>query len=509
MQSSNRWLVLAIVSVAVFLIVVDLTVLYTALPRLTHDLAASASEKLWIINAYPLVVAGLLPGAGTLGDRLGARRLFVWGLWVFGAASLAAAFSPNPAILIVMRGLLAVGAAMMMPATLAIIRQTFRDAHERAVAIGVWAAIASGGAAIGPVIGGLLLEYFWWGSVFLINVPIVLTVLPLALWLIDQQPGTSHAPWDLTGSLQVMAGLIGVSYAIKELSKRQPSLTAAVLAAMIGVAFLIVFARRQRRAATPLIDFALFRHPLFTSGVLGALVAALALIGVQLVLTQRLQLVLDKTPLQTGLFLLPLSLGGFAAGPLAGMSLRRFGETRVLSFALLLAAAAVFAYAALYQMGLIVQVVLLAIMGLGFGAAMTTASNAVMQNAPVARAGMAASIEEVSYELGGAMGVTLLGSLMSVVYTASLLLPETMTVAPTAYDSLDEALLAAEALDGQAAAHLIALARGAFDRAFAAVLVAAALMLAAAAVIVARLLPRLLQRLPPQSRRAPDDPHPA
>jgi len=506
MQSSNRWLVLAIVSVAIFLIVVDLTVLYTALPRLTHDLAASASEKLWIINAYPLVVAGLLPGAGTLGDRLGARRLFVWGLWVFGAASLAAAFAPTPGALIVMRGLLAVGAAMMMPATLAIIRQTFTDAHERAVAIGVWASIASGGAAIGPVMGGLLLEYFWWGSVFLINVPIVLIVLPLALWLIDQQPGTSQQPWDLTGSLQVMAGLIGVSYAIKELSKRQPSLAATAAAAAIGVAFLLIFARRQRRADAPLIDFALFRHPLFTSGVLGALVAAMALIGVQLMLTQRLQLVLDKTPLQTGLFLLPLSMGAFTAGPLAGMSLRRFSTTRVLAFSLLLAALAVFAYATLYQTGLILQMLLLALMGLGFGAAMTTASNAVMHNAPVARAGMAASIEEVSYELGGAMGVTLLGSLMSVVYTASLLLPEALTVAPTVYDSLDEALLAAETLDGQTASQLILLARGAFDRAFVAVLFAAALMLATAAIMMLR-LPRLLpQRLP---HPVSDDPHPA
>jgi len=505
MQSSNRWLVLAVVSVAVFLIVVDLTVLYTALPRLTHDLAASASEKLWILNAYPLVVAGLLPGAGTLGDRLGARRLFVWGLWVFGAASLAAAFSPTPAALIVMRGVLAVGAAMMMPATLAIIRQTFTNAHERELAIGVWAAIASGGAAIGPVVGGLLLEYFWWGSVFLINVPVVLVVLPLALWVIDQQPGTSRAPWDLTGSLQVMAGLIGVSYAIKELSKRQPSLAATLLAAAVGVAFLIVFARRQRRAVTPLIDFSLFRNPLFSCGVLGALMSALTIIGIQLVLTQRLQLVLDKTPLQTAWLMLPLSLGGFAAGPLAGMSLRWFGVTRVLACSLLLTALAALAYAASYQTGVLTHVLLLGIMGLGFGAAMSTASNAVMHNAPAQRAGMAASVEEVSYELGGAMGVTLLGSLMSVVYTASLWLPETLAVAPTAWDSLDEALLAARALEPQAASDLIALARHAFNRAFVAVVLAAALLLAATAVIVARLLPRVL----PLPQRQPNDPPPA
>ena len=176
MTLHNRWLVLAIVSSALFLIVIDMTVLYTALPRLTHDLAASASEKLWIINAYPLVVAGLLPGVGSLGDRLGHKRMFTAGLVVFGLASLAAAYAPSAEVLIAARVLLAVGAAMMMPATLSIIRLTFEDENERSFAIGIWAAVASGGAAFGPVVGGILLEYFWWGSVFLINVPVVLIV---------------------------------------------------------------------------------------------------------------------------------------------------------------------------------------------------------------------------------------------------------------------------------------------------------------------------------------------
>src|SRR5690606_23367082 len=175
--SHNRWLVLAIVSSALFLIVIDLTVLYTALPRLTHDLRASASQKLWIINAYPLVVAGLLPGLGTLGDRLGHKQLFLGGLLVFGMASVVAAFAPGADVLIGSRILLAVGAAMMMPATLSIIRLTFDDEKERAFAIGIWAAVASGGAAFGPVVGGVLLAFFWWGSVFLINVPVVLVAV--------------------------------------------------------------------------------------------------------------------------------------------------------------------------------------------------------------------------------------------------------------------------------------------------------------------------------------------
>lgn len=190
MQSPKKWLILAIVSSALFLIVIDMTVLYTALPTLTHDLHATASEKLWIVNIYALVASGLLLGMGTLGDKLGHKPLFISGLVVFGAASLFAAYSPAPSMLIAARALLAVGAAMMMPATLSIIRLTFTDERERALAIGIWAAVASGGAAFGPVMGGILLEYFWWGSVFLINVPVVLLALIMGITVIPHRPAT-------------------------------------------------------------------------------------------------------------------------------------------------------------------------------------------------------------------------------------------------------------------------------------------------------------------------------
>lgn len=484
MAPRNRWLVLAIVSSALFLIVIDMTVLYTALPRLTYDLGATASEKLWIVNAYPLVVAGLLPGLGALGDRLGHKRLFMAGLLVFGAASLAAAYAPSPAMLVGARVLLAVGAAMMMPATLSIIRLTFTDENERGLAIGIWAAVASGGAALGPVIGGVLLEYFWWGSVFLINVPVVVAAFVLAAALLADRPGEAGRPWDLVGSVQIMVGLVGVAYAIKEISKRAPSWEAALVAGLTGAVAIALFVRRQRASSAPLIEFGLFRNRLFSSGVAAATVASAALIGVELVFSQRLQLVLGLSPLQAGLLILPIPLASFVAGPLAGLALPRLGGERAMWLSLALAGLGLAGFLLSFEAHAAIWLSALAMMGFGIGAAVTAASSAIMLSAPEDRAGMAASVEEVSYELGGALGIAVMGSLMSAIYTAALVLPGGLAVDPTARDSLDEALMAAESLDPAAAESLVGLARAAFDQAFVSVVaLAAALLLATAAAI--------------------------
>ena len=478
MLPRNRWLVLTIVSSALFLIVIDMTVLYTALPRLTRDLGASASEKLWIVNAYPLVVAGLLPGLGGLGDRVGHKRMFLAGLAVFGLASLAAAFSATPGALIGARVVLAVGAAMMMPATLSLIRLTFTDERERAFAIGIWAAVASGGAALGPVVGGLLLEWFWWGSVFLINVPIVALALAAgAVVLVNRRPAHAH-PFDLTGSVQVLIGLVGIVYAIKEASTRDPSWAVAALAAAVGAVALAAFLRRQRRRADPLIDFALFANPRFSAGVVAALVASAALIGVELVFSQRLQLVLGLSPLQAGLMILPIPAASFLAGPLTGLVLPRIGAVRVLSGALALTGLALLAYLLTHRGAPGLWLPVLAVMGFGVGATMTAASSVIMLSAPEERAGMAASIEEVSFELGGALGIAVLGSVMSALYSRAMVIPEGL--AATVADSLDEALLIAETLDPAAARSLAALARGAFEQAFLGVIALAMVLVLAA-----------------------------
>jgi DHA2 family multidrug resistance protein-like MFS transporter len=483
MPARSPWLVLAIVSSALFLIVIDMTVLYTALPTLTRDLDASATEKLWIVNAYSLVVAGLLPGAGALGDRYGHRRMFTIGLVIFGAASLAAGFAPTSATLIGARAGLAVGAAAMMPATLSIIRHTFEDPNDRALAIGIWAAVASGGAALGPVIGGALLEHFHWGAVFLINLPVVLAALALTAAFVPRGQGHGHHPFDPVGSLLVLVGLAGVTLAIKEIAKPGPSLTVLLLSALVGLAALALFFRRLRRSANPMIDLTLFRDPRFAGGVIGALVSAAALLGVQLAITQRLQLVQGLSPLQAGLFVLPIPLASFMAGPVAGMMLGRVGAGRLLAATLAVSGAGILVYwAGVGHQG--IELASFAIMGAGIGAAMTAASATIMLSAPADRAGMAASVEEVSYELGGALGIAILGSLMAGIYSASSVAGG---LGNEASDSLDGALALAATLPAPQADRLLSIANAAFDRATGAVALAAGLALLAAGAWVGRI----------------------
>jgi DHA2 family multidrug resistance protein-like MFS transporter len=483
-SEKSRWLILLVVSSALFLIVIDMTVLYTALPSLARDLGTDASEKLWIINAYALVVAGLLPGLGTLGDRVGHKRMFIAGLCVFGVASLVAAYSPSPTILIGARALLAVGAAMMMPATLSIIRLTFNDDRERALAIGIWGAVASGGAAVGPLVGGVLLEYFWWGSVFLINVPVVLVALVAAGVFIPRSKGNREVGWDPVGSLQILVGLVGLAYAIEELAKKTPSFLAVAAAAVIGALALAIFVRRQRRSAAPMFDLTLFENREFALGVVVALVSSFSVVGLELVLSQRLQLVLGYSPLQAALFVLPGSLLAFIGGPLAGWSAPRYGTGQVMAAALLLGGLAVAGLFLAADAGPTPQLVSLSVFGLGLGASIAVASNAIMSRAPAERAGMAASVEEVAFELGGAIGITILGSLLAGVYAAALVLPAGLP--PSVREGIDQALRVAETLPAEAGHLLTEAVFAAFDAAYLSALALDALLLVAVTVMAWR-----------------------
>ncbi|HGN1707753.1 TPA: MFS transporter, partial [Providencia rettgeri] len=366
-----------------------------------------------------------------------------------------------------------------------IIRHVFLDPKERALAIGIWSAVASGGAAIGPLIGGILLNHFWWGSVFLINVPVVLLVIPFAYYLIPQCGGQSNKKIDVLGSILVLIGLIGAIYALKELGKPYTDWMSVLVSGAIGVFFLVVFKRRQMASASPMIDFALLKNPKFNAGIMMAILSIVVIVGVELLLSQRLQLVLGYTPLEAALYIIPISLASVIAAPLAGMYLHRFGEIALTIFGFTCTLIGVVGLTMVYQASTgILLLSFLFLIGFGLGAIFTTASTTVMLNAPDEKAGMAASIEEIAYEIGSVLGVTFMGGLMSAIYTLKLSLPGSIAVSDTVYDSIDEALLIAEKLPQDTAGLLVHQANIAFDHAFLAVMVATIFVLLISIIVL-------------------------
>ncbi|WP_349829450.1 MFS transporter [Brevibacterium litoralis] len=498
----HQWALLFTVSTGLFVLTIDHSVLYTALPTLTRELAASAIESLWIVNAYPLAIAGLLLATGTLGDRVGHRRMFTLGLWVFGLASVLGAFSPNPELLIAARAGLGIGGAMMMPATLALISRTFTVEKERNVAIAVWGMVSMIGAALGPVIGGLLLAHFWWGSVFLVNVPFVvlaLVLVPLVAGPNDPEP---HAPWDLASSVVAALTLCGLVLAIKEAAKADPQWLVAAVAALVCLVAGTLFVRRQRRLPVPLLDFTVFRNPVFSAGVLAAAMSMFALAGIDLLAVQRFQLVSGMTPLQAGLLVTVVAVACIPPALAGGATLHRIGYRPLITGGLVLAATGTGLLAVSIRMSGAWVGVALVILGLGIGAVMSVSSTAIMNSAPRHRAGMASSVEEISYEFGSLLAVSILGSLMHLLYATGVRLP---AAAPAA---AGESLSTALAVAGDDAA-TVAAARSAFDTTFTVILLLAALLLLLAACVTAPLLRRSAGRaggVSPMDLVAPEAP---
>jgi len=421
---AQRWGLLVTVSAGLLMIVLDNSILYTALPRLTTDLGATGSQSLWIINAYPVVMAGLLLGSGTLGDRVGHRRMFVIGLVVFAVASLAAAFAPGAWPLVAARAGLAVGAAIMMPATLALIAVTFHDERERNIAIGVWGSLSTVGMALGPIVGGALLEAFWWGSVFLINVPIAVAALAATLLLAPPNDPNPDKRWDLRSSVWALVGLVGAVITIKELAHTPQNWTVVTGAALASAFGFTAFTRRQRRLPEPLLDFAIFRNNAFSAGVLAAAFAMFAIGGIQLVTTQRYQLLEGYTPLQAGLLVAAIALGVVPAALLGGAYLHRIGLLTLIAGGLCLATVGTILIVLGAGSNLALLITGLIVTGIGVGAAMSVASTAIVGNVAPHRAGMASSVEEVSYEFGSLTAVALLGSLAVFVYSFTVTLPD-------------------------------------------------------------------------------------
>ena len=417
-KNSTRWVFLGVISLGLFMIGVDNSILYTALPTLKTSLHTTSLEALWIINMYPLVLSGLLLGTGTLGDKIGHRRMFEIGLSIFGVAALVAAFAPNPEILIAARALFGIGAATMMPATLSLLRTTFTDVQERNTAIGIWGATATLGAASGPVIGGFLLEHFWWGSVFLINLPVVIIAVIGTTTIAPPNAPNPERQWDFLSSFWAMAAMMGLVMIIKEATHSPIDLgiIGGATAALIGGGWL--FARRQRFLTEPLLVLTVFQNKVFTAGVLSAGFAMFALSGTELLTTQRFQLGEGFTPLAAGLVTAAGAIAAIPTSVLGGIMLSRIGFRPLISggFAIIAAGAALCMWAiGTDSLGLFIGSLIAA--GAGAGLVMAVSSTAIIGSAHPRYSGMASAMEEVSYEFGTLLSVAVLGSLMQLFYS--------------------------------------------------------------------------------------------
>ena len=484
----REWAALSVLVLAVMLLAVDGTVLGLAVPALTADLRPTAGEMLWIADVYGFALAGLLIVMGGLADRFGRRRVLLLGATAFGITSAMAAFAPDPGTLVAARALQGVAAATLMPSTLSLIRNLFPDPRERTRAIAVWSAGASGGAVLGPLVGGLLLEHFWWGSVFLINVPIM-GLLLVAGWVLlpesrDPRPGRL----DVVGAVQSIVAVIAVVFAIKQLVGHGPTPTA-VVAGVIGTVSAVLFVRRQRCIPSPLIDVRLFANPAFSGALASQLVALIALVGLLFFFSQYLQLVRGHSALEAGLLEMPLMLASMAVVVVVGRLVTRLGLGRAIGAGLALSAVGLLSLAAAESLdGYVWLALSLVLVGCGIGLAFTLSTDAAVSAVEPHRAGTASALSETSYELGAALGVALLGSLQTVLYRVDL--PE--EVARLDGGAVRESLArAAEVLAGTE----LDAARESFTWAMQVTAIAAAVLLAVAAGTAWRVIPSTRSRI--------------
>jgi MFS transporter, DHA2 family, multidrug resistance protein len=438
----RRWAALGVLTLAILLLAVDATVLYLAVPALTQDLAPSATQILWIGDVYSLALAGLLVTVGTVADRFGRKKVLLLGSIGFGLASVLAAYAADAETLILARLLLGVTAATILPSTLSIIRNMFTDGRERTRAIAVWSGAFGGGAALGPLVGGFLLEHYWWGSVFLINVPVMVVLLVLGVVLLPESRDPEPGRFDLLSAALSMAAVVTFAYAIKHLAASGVDATTVASLAVAGVTGYL-FIRRQRRLTTPLLDISLFRRPAFAGAVAANFVAVFALTGTLFFFSQYLQLAREYSPLRAGLAELPATVAAIGAVAMVGFALSRLGQGRAIGVGLLLTALGLIAIAVAEGAETYLWLGLALVpLGLGVGIAQTLTVDAVISAVPARKAGAASAISETAYELGVALGVAVLGSLVSYTYRSHLSLPDTLSPADRALteDSLAAAL---------------------------------------------------------------------
>ena len=419
--TDRRWLVLAILCTSLLLAGLDLTVLHVAVPSLSRDLQPSGPALLWIVDVYSLTVAAFLVTCGSLADRLGRKRVVIAGFALFGLSSLAAAVASSTAQLIAARAVLGLGTALIMAATVAIIRNVFPDDRERAFAIGLWTAAHSVGTTLGPLVGGLIVEHFRWGAVFLINVPIVAVVLVAGARYIPESHNPEPRRWDVTSVVLSVIGLGGLVYGLKQLADPAGITAASLVVGAAGAALLVWFVLRQQRIGHPLLDLSLFRNRRFTVAVLAVFGCFGSYVAMLFLLMQWFQQTGGYSPLQAGASLVPLAASNALGATLAPWVTNRWGNRRAMTAALVSFAVALVVFAAAGETsGYLLVAVLLVVAGFGAGIIMTAGADSITAAVSPQRAGEAAAIQETSFELSAGVGVAVLGSVLAVTYQLTL-----------------------------------------------------------------------------------------
>ncbi len=486
----RRWAVLGVLCTSLLLVGIDLTVLHVAVPTISRELLPSTSQLLWIVDIYPLTVAALLVTFGTLADRWGRKRLVLSGFVVFGLASAAAAASATAVGLILARAGLGIGAAMMMAATVAVIRNVFVNQRERALALGLWTSANSVGAALGPVLGGLLVQHWWWGAVFLVNVPVVAVAVVAGARLIPESRDPEPRRWDALSAALSVVGLGAVVFALKRVAEEVSLDAIGLVTGAAGLVLVVWFIRRQRRLSQPLLDLTLFADRRFSAATLSVFVCFGCYATLLYLATQWLQLAGNYSPLQAGLALVPLAVASALGAVLAPRLAARWTYRWAIAGALVTFGAAFVGLAALLAgtapPGALTSSALLILAGLGTGVVMTLGAEAIMTTASADRAGEAGAIQETSFELGSGLGIAVLGSVLALAYR--ILLPGLPAGADArARDSLAATLEFADSLGVQAEPVRHA-AQHAFTQGLAtASLTAAAVLIITAVVAGARL----------------------
>jgi MFS transporter, DHA2 family, multidrug resistance protein len=462
----REWIGLAVLALAALLYVMDLTVLHLAVPAISADLQPSSAQLLWIIDIYGFFVAGSLITMGTLGDRIGRRRLLFVGAAAFGVVSLLAAFSTSAEMLIVSRALLGIAGATLAPSTLSLIFHMFKDPRQRSVAIGVWIGSFSAGSAIGPVLGGLTLEHFWWGSVFLLALPVMALLLVLGPRVLPEYRDPEAGRLDLVSAAMSVAAILAVIYGLKQIAQDGMSAGPA-LTILAGLVIAVVFVRRQRRLADPMIDVGLFRITAFNAALATNFLAIFVAVGYFLFIAQYLQLVVGLSPFEAGLWSLPSALGFIVGSQFGPRIVGKFRPAFVIAGGLALAAVGL---GVLTQVGtsdgLVPLVAASLLISLGLAPVFGLTTELIVGSARPEQAGAASGISETGAELGGALGIAILGSVGIAIYRAEVAdrLPAAVPdgAAAIARDTLGSAVEVARELPDRLGAAVIQTAREAF-----------------------------------------------